>query len=74
VIGKAPESDAYALHVFWLQDGTDLGGIALRGAKRPKTAPGETFERGPLAVKGGTVTVYGETFRFRGKKWLKDED
>jgi hypothetical protein len=74
VIGKAPESDAYALSVYWLEDGTDLGGIALRGAKRPKTVPAETLDKGPLAVKDGTVAAYGQTFRFRGKKWLKDED
>jgi hypothetical protein len=68
---KPPESDAYTLKTFWLADGSEVGSFAVGGDRRPKTVPPEKFEPGPLAAERGTVTVYGQTFRFEGKKRVK---
>ncbi|WP_439626622.1 hypothetical protein [Gemmata sp.] len=65
---KPPESDNYAVRVYWLKDGTEVGAFPVSVAKRPKSVPRESMEAGPLEVeKTGGVTVYGETFRFKGK-------
>lgn len=69
---KPPESDDYAVQVYWLKDGTEVGTFAVGGAKRPKVLPRESVEVGPLVVeKEGGVSVYGETFRFKGKERVK---
>jgi hypothetical protein len=69
---KPPASDAYAVRVFWLADGSEVGSFAVGGEKRPKTVPRESMEAGPLAVeKAGGVSVYEETFRFKGKERVK---
>ena len=69
---KTPASDTYAVRVFWLADGKDLGSFPVGGEKRPKGVPRESLEAGPLVVeKAGGVSVYGETFRFKGKERAK---
>ncbi|MBP3956390.1 hypothetical protein J8F10_13990 [Gemmata sp. G18] len=69
---KPPESDSYAVRVFWLADGSEVGNVPLGGSKRPKNIPTESMEAGPLASeKPGSVSVYGETLRFRGKELQK---
>lgn len=69
---KPPESDAHAVRVFWLADGSEVGSFGVGGEKRPKAVPRESTEAGPLAVeKAGVVSVYGEAFRFKGKDRVK---
>jgi hypothetical protein len=69
---KPPKSDTYAVRVFWLADGSEVGKFDLKGEKRPKTVPAESLEAGPLtAEKTGGASAYGETFRFKGKELLK---
>ncbi len=69
---KPPESDDYALRVYWLADGSEVGTFAVGGAMRPKVLPRESVEAGTLELgKGGGVSVYGETFRFKGKQRAK---
>ncbi len=67
VVGKPPESDRYTLRAYWLEDGSEITAVALRG-KRPKGVPAERLDKGPLEVKDGAVTVFGEVIRYKGKK------
>lgn len=69
---RPPDSDDYAVRVYWLADGSEVGTFPVGGAKRPRSVPRESTEAGPLEVlKAGGVTVFGETFRFEGKELMK---
>lgn len=70
-VAKPPESDAYAVRVFWLADGSEVGRFDVGGEKRPKTVPRESTEAGPLAVEKGGVSAYGEAFQIEGKGRMK---
>jgi hypothetical protein len=63
-------NDDYRLHVFWLDDGSDLQPVQLP-AKGGKVIPEEVLTRGPLEVVPNGVKVFGETITYKGKDRVK---